>query len=367
MNFLFSQFPALEKKIAHVSLGSFPTPVIPLKQLEKIFGGGNFYLKNDGVSGSLYGGNKIRKLEYLLGDALQKKAKEILTFGAAGSNHALATAVYANKFSIPCTVMLLAQPNADYVRRNLKWGHALFARLRHYDSEKGMYIPLVVRMLKRFITKGNFPYVIWPGGSVPLGNIGYVDAGLELKDQIDKGLLPEPDKIYVPMGSMGTAVGLAIGLKAAGLKTQVVAVRVSEAHMGNEKKFEALYKKTIALLRSCDPEFPDMILDQGDVDIIHDFFGEKYALFSKPGMEAVDLMQQKQGIQLEGTYTGKAMAALIHSATSRKDQNGVILFWNTYNAIDFSDAINEVDYKELPEAFHRYFEEDVQPLDKPVS
>ena len=365
MNFLFSQFPALEKKIAHVSLGNFPTPVIPLKQLEKIFGGGKFYLKNDGVSGSLYGGNKIRKLEYLLGDALQKKTKEILTFGAAGSNHALATAVYANKFSIPCTVRLLAQPNADYVRRNLKWEHALFARLRHYDSEKGMYIPLVVRMLKRFITKGKFPYVIWPGGSVPLGNIGYVDAGLELKDQIDKGLLPEPDKIYVPMGSMGTAVGLAIGLKAARLKTQVVAVRVSEAHMGNEKKFKVLYRKTIALLRSCDPEFPDVNLDQGDVDITHDFFGEKYALFSKPGMEAVDLMQQKQGIQLEGTYTGKAMAALIHSATSREDQNGVILFWNTYNAVDFSDAINGVDYKELPEAFHRYFEEDVQPLDKP--
>jgi len=74
MNFLFSQFPALEKRIPRVSLGSFPTPVIPLEQLDKIFGGGNFYLKNDGVSGSLYGGNKIRKLEYLLGDALQKKA-----------------------------------------------------------------------------------------------------------------------------------------------------------------------------------------------------------------------------------------------------------------------------------------------------
>ncbi|MCP3874665.1 MAG: pyridoxal-phosphate dependent enzyme, partial [Desulfobacteraceae bacterium] len=314
--------------------------------------------------GDLYGGNKIRKLEYLLGDVLRKKAKEILTFGAAGSNHALATAVYANKYKIPCTAMLMAQPNADYVRQNLKYSHVAYSKLRHYHTKKAMYIPLAVRMIKRFVTNGKFPYIIWPGGSAPLGTIGYVNAALELKDQIDKGLLPEPDKIYVPMGTMGTAVGLTIGLKAAGLKTQVVAVRVVEAHMGNEKKFKALYRKTLALLRSSDPEFPILTYDPGDVDITHDFFGEKYALFSKNGMAAVEFMKKKQGIQLEGTYTGKTMAALIHNATTREFKNEVVLFWNTYNSIDFSDAIKGADYKELPVAFHRYFEEDVQPLDR---
>jgi len=364
MNFLFSQFPALEKKISHVPLGRFPTPIIRLGQMEKIFKGGIFYLKNDGASGALYGGNKIRKLEYLLGDVLQKKAKEILTFGAAGSNHALATAVYANQYNIPCTAMLMAQPNADYVRQNLKYSHVSYSKLRHYNSEKAMYIPLAVRMIKRLFTSGKFPYIIWPGGSAPLGTIGYVNAGLELKGQIDKGLLPVPDKIYVPMGTMGTAVGLTIGLKAAGLKTQVVAVRVVEAHMGNEKKFQALYRKTLALLRSCDPKFPHLTYGQGDVDITHDFFGEKYALFSKRGMAAVEFLKKKQGIKLEGTYTGKTMAALIHNATASAFKNEVVLFWNTYNNIDFSEAIKGADYKELPIAFHRYFEEDVQPLDR---
>ncbi|MCP3875655.1 MAG: pyridoxal-phosphate dependent enzyme, partial [Desulfobacteraceae bacterium] len=176
MNFLFSRFPALKKKLAYVPLGSFPTPVIHLEQMGKIFEKGNFYLKNDGISGDLYGGNKIRKLEYLLGDVLRKKAKEILTFGAAGSNHALATAVYANKYNIPCTAMLMAQPNADYVRQNLKYSHVAYSKLRHYHTEKAMYIPLAVRMIKRFVTNGKFPYIIWPGGSAPLGTIGYVNA-----------------------------------------------------------------------------------------------------------------------------------------------------------------------------------------------
>ncbi len=364
MNFLFERFPNLEKRLAHVSLGKFPTPVFPMNQLETQLGECKLFLKNDGVSGSLYGGNKIRKLEYLLGDVIKKKAKEILTFGAAGSNHALATAVYADKFNIPCTAMLLAQPNADYVRQNLKKSYASHSRLRHYNSERAMYIPLAARVIHRFFSKGKFPYIIWPGGSAPLGTIGYVNAGLELKAQIDEGLLPEPDKIYVPMGTMGTAVGLAIGLKTAGLKSQIVAVRVVEAHMGNEQKFKRLFQKTIALLRSCDNSFPDLVLDQGDVVITHDFFGEKYALFTKPGMAAVELMNKEQGIKLEGAYTGKTLAALIDIAASKGLRNETILFWNTYNAIDFSDSINGVDYKDLPVAFHRYFEEEVQPLDR---
>ncbi|MCP3940914.1 MAG: pyridoxal-phosphate dependent enzyme [Desulfobacteraceae bacterium] len=335
-----------------------------MEQLGKDLGICKLYLKNDGMSGSLYGGNKIRKLEYLLADARQKNAKEILTFGATGSNHALATAVYAKKFNLACTCMLMSQPNADYVARNLKLGHVSSSRLRHYNSEKGMYIPLIGRMIQRFITTGKFPYIIWPGGSSPLGTIGYVNAGLELNDQIEKGLVPEPDKIYVTMGTMGTAVGLIIGLKVSGLKTHVKAIRVVEAHMGNAKKFKALFKKTVSLLRFCDPTFPDLTLEEKDVDINNDFFGEKYALFSKPGMAAVKLMQKTQDIKLEGTYTGKTLAALIQSTALQAFGNEVILFWNTYNAIDFSDKISGVNYKNLPIAFHRFFEKDVQPLDK---
>ncbi len=216
---LFAQYPSLKGKIPHVSLGNFPTPIEHLSKLGTEIGADHLYLKHDGISGPLYGGNKIRKLEFLLADALHKKAKEVLTFGFAGSNHALATAVYAHKMKLKCISMLLAQPNAQYVRHNLQYSHVCGAELHHYKNEMAMYLPILIWLFGRFLRHGKFPYIILPGGSSPLGAVGYVNAGFELKEQIARGLLPEPDKIFVPLGTMGTAVGLMIGLWAAGLKT----------------------------------------------------------------------------------------------------------------------------------------------------
>ena len=110
--------------------------------------------------------------------------------------------------------------------------------------------------------------------------------------------------------------------------------------------------------------FPKVKIADDEVDIIHNFFGEQYAHFTEQGMAAVNLVAKSEGIGLDGTYTGKAMAALIDRVKNHGLRNEVILFWNTYNARDFSDTIKGVDYHQLPGCFHRYFEEDVQPLDK---
>ena len=104
-----------------------------------------------------------------------------------------------------------------------------------------------------------------------------------------------------------------------------------------------------------------------EVDIRHDFFGDQYARFTEQGIAALSLVAKSEGIGLDGTYTGKAMAALIDQVRGQSRRNEVTLFWNTYNARDFRDAIAEVDYHQLPRRLHRYFEEDVQPLDKRTS
>jgi len=121
---LFKQYPSLKEKLPYAQLGEFPTPILRLNQLGKEVGAEQLYIKNDGVSGLDYGGNKIRKLEFIMGEALRKNAKAVLTFGFAGSNHALATAVYAHKLGLQCISILLAQPNAQYLRKNL-----LFSRV----------------------------------------------------------------------------------------------------------------------------------------------------------------------------------------------------------------------------------------------
>ena len=361
---IFDNYPALKEKIPHIQLGEFPTPIRHLKELGKEIGADYLYLKHDGLSGPIYGGNKIRKLEFLLGDALRKGAKAVLTFGFAGSNHALATAVNAQRVGLHCISILLAQPNARYVQRNLFLSHVHGAEIHHFKNKFTAYIPTTMILLPKRLKQGKFPYIIAPGGSSPLGIIGYINAAFELKEQITGGLVPEPDTIFVPFGTMGTAVGLTIGLKATGLKARLVPVRVVDEHYGNKEKFIELFNRTRTLILSLDPSFPRMEIPDDEPAIQHDFFGGEYARFTEQGMAAIDLMAKSEGIQLEGTYTGKTMAALIDYAKDHGKKEEVILFWNTYNARDFSDAIKGIDYHQLPRGFHRYFEADVQLLDK---
>ncbi len=344
-------------------MGELPTPIRRLNQLGKEIGTDSLYVKEDGLSGLIYGGNKIRKLEFLLGDALRKKAKEVLTFGFAGSNHALATAIYAQKLGLKSTSILLGQPNARHVRHNLLMSHTCGAEIHHFKNEMAAYISTSILFIRKKLKQRTFPYIISPGGSSPLGTIGYVNAAFELKEQVARGLMPQPDKIYVPLGTMGTAVGLTLGLKAAGLKPQVVSVRVADEKYGNKNRFVKLFKKTLALILSMDSSFPLVKIANNEIDIRHDYFGEQYAHFTEQGIAAIDVLRKSEGIRLEGTYTGKTMAALLDHVRAHDTRNEVILFWNTHNARDCSHAIKGIDYHQLPRCLHCYFDEDVQPLD----
>ncbi|MFC1584122.1 1-aminocyclopropane-1-carboxylate deaminase/D-cysteine desulfhydrase [Fibrobacterota bacterium] len=362
MSTLFAQFPGLKTGLPHLPLGAFPTPVQKLERFGRDLGLAHLYIKRDDLSARLYGGNKIRKLEFVLGSALRNRAREVITFGCAGSNHALATAIYARQTGLKSVSMLLPQPNALSVRGNLLAQHYFGAELHHYENEKLLKTDLD-EALHRHKGKGlPAPEVIPAGGSSVLGAAGFVGAGFELRSQVEEGLIPEPDLIYVASGTMGTCVGLKLGLKAAGLMTQVVPVRVAGLKFSNEKKMMAFYGEISSLLHSADPSFPELGLPEGDAGLRHDFFGAEYARFTKEGNRAVMYMKEKQGIRLEGTYTGKTLAALIHDAQRQELKHKVVLFWNTYNSRPLPEEISAVDYRELPEGFHRYFKEDVQEL-----
>jgi len=364
---LFENYQLMADKLPYVSLGEFPTPVQKLDQPGRQIGLDNLFIKRDDLSGKLYGGNKIRKLEFILGDALRTEAKEVLTFGSAGSNHALATAIYARQLGLKSISMLVPQPNAHYVRHKLLMSYHSGAELHLYSPIRfitALATPSVFYQLLRHILKrGQLPRVIPMGGSSPLGAVGYVNAAFELQGQILRGEIPEPDYIYIASGSMGTAAGLMLGLKAINSKTRVVAVKVNSDSFVNAKGMVSLINKTNSLLSSLDPSFPRLEFFEHDMDIRHSFFGKQYALFTKEGMEAVAIMVRYGGIKLEGTYTGKAFAALIDDSKKSSLKDKVILFWNTYNSLDFSEAIATIDYHQLPRCFHCYFEKEVQPLE----
>jgi D-cysteine desulfhydrase len=161
---------------------------------------------------------------------------------------------------------------------------------------------------------------------------------------------------------MGTAAGLQLGLKAANLDSRLVSVRVTAEKLVNPQAMVKLIKEVNSLIHSRDVSFPEFEFYPEDLDIRHGYFGERYALFTEKGMKAVSLMKQFEGIKLDGTYTGKTLAAVIDDANSGSLQGKTVLFWNTLNSREFPEAISNIDYHVLPRAFHRYFEEEVQPL-----
>ncbi len=358
---------ALRATLPHVALGEFPTPLRRLERLAERLGLSELYLKDDGLSAQIYGGNKIRKLEFILSRAIREGYREVLTFGYAGSNHAAATALYAQKLGLRSISMLLPQPNASYVRRNLLVSHACAAELHEQPDVPALAAATSYQLARHGLQTGKLPMVIRAGGSSDLGTVGYVNAAYELARQIDAGQLPAPDVIYVAFGSMGTAVGLLIGLRALGLRSRVVAVRVVARRIANRPKARRLFLRTVALLRRADPSFPDLTASDMDLEIRENYLGRKYGLFTEPGVHAARLMRELEGVPADGTYTGKTLAALVADAEAKGICRSRVLFWNTYNGRDLAPLVTGVDYREIPPRFHRYFEQSPQPLDALLS
>ena len=363
LNPIFNAYPLLKGKIPHVSLGNYPTPVDRLTGLEKALKTKNLFIKREDKSSDLYGGNKLRKLEVLLADAKAKKYKSTITVGYAGSNHTLATAVFGGKLGLKAISLHLVQPNSRYVRKNLLYQQHLDAELHQQKGVPALASVMALLFIKSILTTGRPPYYIPAGGSNALGVIGTTSAIFELAHQIEAGLSPKPDLIYLPTGSAGTTAGIALGIKALGLDIKIRGISVSPRSYSGFKNVEEHFDNAVQHLRKCDPSFPDIHVSEDDVEIVPGYLGPGYAHFTKKGMDAVRLIKKSDNIDLEGTYTGKAMAALIDDASSGKLKGKTVLFWNTYNSHDFSDTIKDVDYKGLPKCYHTYFENDFQPLE----
>ena len=361
---LFREYPRLAAALPYMPLGEYPTPVEKPAALGRELGLAALYVKRDDLSGRVYGGNKVRTLEFLLAQALSKEARRVFTLGFAGSNYALATAVYARQLGLRCTSLLLPQANAGYVRLNLLASHYHGAELCHAAHLVTTPFAVVTQAVRCLIREGGRVAFLPPGGSSPLGTVGYVNAAYELRDQVAAGELPEPDVIYTALGSMGTTAGLMLGLRAAGLRTRVVPIRIIEPWLAGSRRMLSLLRGASALLSRADPGFPRLAWTLRDVQIRGDQFGSGYARFTGQGVRAARLLQDAAGIPANGAYTAKAFAALVGDAAAGMLAGKVVLFWNTFNSRDLAGVAATVDYRRLPRPFRRYFTGDLQPLDR---
>lgn len=355
---LFKRFPMLKEKIPFVSLGKYPTAVQFLQVFSKKTGI-DIWIKRDDLSGELYGGNKVRKLEFLLADAKTKGKKHLIAVGALGSNYVTATGIYGKKLGFTVSAVLFHQPPTDYLKSNLTVNQSNGMELN--ISPSMLLIPLSeISCLLRHGIK--ITYITPPGGSSALSTLGYVNAILELKEQIVAGLLPEPEYIFVPLGTGGTMAGLVLGSKIAGLKTRIVGVRVVDRIISNSLSVKRYAYGCAKLLSKYIPELKGLSIKFSNLTVLHDYFGQGYAHFTREGIQAVKTLYETEGIKLEGTYTGKTLAGMLDFVKKNNLESQNILFWNTYNSRTIFPSTKGVDYTKLPKKLHWYFECEEQKI-----
>ena len=339
---LFERFPGTAS-LPRVGLCTLPTPLAPLPIEGAPVG---LMVKRDDLTSELYGGNKVRKLEFLLGQALAEKRTSVLTFGAYGSNHALATAVHARELGLEPHVVLSPQAPGPFAAATLR-AHARLGTVVHpVDGWDGRREAVIA---KRELAErdGIEPLVIPMGGTSAVGAVGYVNAAFEVLAQ---SAGTEPDVVYVAGGTLGTAIGLAIGFAAVGSGTRVSAIRVTPGEVANTGFAVRLANETVELLCSLDSAFPDLAFENLAFDLRDDWFEPGYGVVTPETTAAVETTAAA-GVKLETTYTGKAMAALLADTASGALDGQHVLFWDTYSSASMPGP---GDVEVLPEVLQDY-------------
>ena len=295
-----SRFPRL--KFAHLS-----TPLEPMKNLSKALGGPNIWIKRDDCTGLAGGGNKTRKLEFLMGDAIEKNADVIITQGATQSNHARQTAAIASKMGMECHILLEDRTGSKDPEYNFN-GNVLLdqlfaAKLTKHAAGTDMNKEMEA-LAEQLKAQGKTPYIIPGGGSNPIGALGYVNVALELLTQAnDMGL--KIDHVVHATGSAGTQAGMVTGFIASNCQIPILGIGVRAAREQQEANVFNLASKTADYLG-----LPGLIKPEHVVANC-DYVGGGYGIPSASGIEAIELFAKLESILLDPVYSAKGAAGLI--------------------------------------------------------
>jgi L-cysteate sulfo-lyase len=299
-----------------VRLGHWPTPLEPMKGLARRLGAHRLFIKRDDCTGLATGGSKTRKLEFLVGDALQQGADVLLTHGAVQSNHVRQTAAAAAFVGMACEAILEERvqdaPAAYHESGNVLLDHLFGIRLHRVPGGTAMDAALEA-LAGTLREQGRKPYVIPGGGSNALGSLGYVDCVLELQRQCDAMGLRKPHLVHAT-GSAGTQAGLVAGVHALGLGWPITGIGVRAPREVQETRVFELAQRTLALLGVAQP------LPRNQVVADDRFIGAGYGIPTDSMIEAVTLLARSEGILADPVYTGKGLAGLFEMVRNGRFQ-----------------------------------------------
>ncbi|WP_229054922.1 1-aminocyclopropane-1-carboxylate deaminase/D-cysteine desulfhydrase [Aeromicrobium sp. Leaf350] len=318
MTLLHDRFP--EADLPHVALGTRPTPV---RRLEGW--GGEVWLKDESVFGDGdWGGNKVRKLEWIIPEAHRRGRRTLFTVGGIGTHWGLAAALYGREHGLRTVLGLVDQPVDDHVRDQLHRLEASGALVHRYPSVGRLKLA-APGLLWRHREGLRLPYYLPAGGSSPVGTLGYVDAGLEIAEQVRSGALPEPAVVVTAVGSAGTAAGLTVGLALGGLSSQVLGIVVNDAFRLDAEVVATLANGTVELLQRRGATI-DHVVHESDLTTTDAYLGQTYGATTPEGVAALE-SARADGLELEPVYTAKAFAA-VRDVASRTA--GPVLVLNTH-------------------------------------
>lgn len=294
-------------RFPRVFLAHLPTPLEKLDRLSKELGGPEIWIKRDDCTGMSTGGNKTRKLEFLMAEALAMGADAVLTQGATQSNHARQTAAFAAKLGMACHILLEDRTGSNDANYNSN-GNVLLDHLHGATTSKrpgGADMAAEMdRVADRLRAEGRRVYVIPGGGSTPTGSLGYVNCAFELVSQAnDRGLVI--DHLVTATGSAGTQAGLIVGLKAINAGIPLTGIGVRAPREKQEENVFNLAVKTAGKL-GC----PGVVL-RGDVVADSNYVGAGYGVPREDTLEAIRMFAELEGLLLDPVYTGKGAAGLI--------------------------------------------------------
>lgn len=309
-------------RFPRVRLAALPTPLEALPRLSERLGGPEIYIKRDDLTGLAFGGNKTRKLEYIVADAQAQGATHLITTGAVQSNHARQTAAAARVVGMKAVLVLRSESDDPDVQGNYLLDRMLDADCHFVlgDDDPNEVMESVASALRE---DGAKPYIVPVGGSSPIGAIGYASAMLELNHQLwEQGVVV--DHFYHATGSGGTQAGIALGAALFGGDYQLHPVAVSGTGEAKVNQVVPLVEQASELLGIENP-VPDSWLTVDDSQV-----GEGYGIPTGDCLEAIELLAHDEGIFLDPVYTAKAFAAMITDVRSGAiDSDETVVFMHT--------------------------------------
>ncbi len=325
---LFDAFPRLEASLPWLPLAHTPTRVETCQAIGPWLGRSEgVFMKRDDLASPLYGGNKIRRFEFVFADAKQRGAKRIVTVGGIASTQVMATVLFGKELGFDVRAVLFDQPLTRFAQRSV----AGFAQAGAELVYGGGYAGTIVRAFRaqrRRAASEPHNYFIFPGASGPRANVGYIDAMLELGRQVERGEAPRPDVIVLPTGSSGTMAALALGAAYLGWDTEIVGVRITARIACNRYLVQRLVRNTAGFLRARDPSFPD-VAERVRFSLFHGAIGEGYGYPTAEAIDGAARLEDLTGAPGEITYSGKALAGLRALLAAPAYANKTFLLWNT--------------------------------------